>query len=306
MAISDTGSRQSTAEVWQPRRGLFSGIAPTSRFYWLRMLAENRVALVSLGFLVVVVILALLAPVIAPHDPYMVDPINRLMGPGAGHWFGTDDVGRDVLSRMLYGARISLLVGVSVMLAAAALGSLIGLLAGYYDRLDTPIMRIMDGLMAFPSILLAIAIMASLGPRTINVVIALVIVDTPRLARLVRSLTLSIREMAYVESARSIGAPATLILRRYVFLNALSPVIVQCAFIVAFAILAEAGLSFLGAGVPPEVPTWGNMLQVGQRLISRAWWISVFPGIALFLTILSLTLFGDGLRDALDPRMRER
>ncbi|HET8629542.1 MAG TPA: ABC transporter permease [Thermomicrobiales bacterium] len=304
MAASEVGPASELAVArGAGRRG---GIAPSSRLYWLRLLAANRAALASGVFLLVVVLLALLAPAIAPYDPQIVDPVHRLQGPSAAHLMGTDDLGRDVLTRALYGARVSLLVGASVTLVSAVLGSLIGLVAGYYPRVDTPLMRVMDGLMAFPSILLAIAIMASLGPRTVNVIAALAVVYTPRLARLVRGMALGIRGLPYVESARAIGATDALVLRRYIFLNALSPVIVQCTFTVAYAILTEASLSFLGAGVPPETPTWGNMLQDGERLITRAWWLSVLPGVALFLTVLTLTLLGDGLRDALDPRMRER
>ena len=293
--------------VEQPAHGrLLKRITPSSPYYWLRLLLENRSSLVSGIFLLLVIAVALAAPLISPYDAYKVDPIHRLQPPSATHWLGTDSLGRDDFTRALYGARVSLLVGVVVMLAATAAGAIIGLVAGYYPRLDSPIMRVMDGLMAFPAILLAIAIMASLGPSTTNVIIALAVVYTPPVARLVRGMALSIRGLPYVESARAIGLGDTRILWRYVFLNSLSPVIVQATFVVAFAILSEAGLSFLGAGVPPEIPTWGNMLQDGQRLVTSAWWLSVFPGVALFLTVLSLTLFGDGLRDALDPGTRGR
>jgi len=280
-------------------------ITPTSRLYWLRVLAQNKTALLSGAFVVLIVVLAVAAPLIATADPEYVDPINRLQGPSSSHYFGTDSLGRDIFSRVFYGARVSLLVGLSVTLSVFTIGSLIGVIAGFYSRIDSLIMRLMDGLMAFPSILLAIAIMASLGPRTINVIFALTIVYTPRMARLVRAMTLSIRDLPYVESARAIGATDRTIIWKYVFLNSLSPIIVQCTFTISYAILTEASLSFLGAGVPPETATWGNMLQEGQRLITRAWWVSVFPGTMLFLTLLCLTLFGDGLRDALDPRTRE-
>lgn len=288
------------------RRGLFAGILSTGEINWLRVLLANKVAVTSGIFVVIVILTALAAPLLAPAEPNQVDPMSRLRGPSVDHLLGTDSLGRDVLSRALYGARVSLLVGMSVTLGVCVLGSMIGLVAGYYQRLDTPIMRVMDGLMAFPSILLAIAIMASLGPRVINVIVALTVVYTPRMARLVRGMALSIRELPYVESARAIGSSDRSILLRYVFLNSLSPIIVQCTFLVSYAVLTEASLSFLGAGVPADMPTWGNMLQEGQRLITRAWWLSVVPGTALFLTVLTLTLFGDGLRDALDPRMRER
>lgn len=287
-------------------RSPLAHITPSSRWYWLRVLSENPVALASAAFVLVVVALAFFAPVVAPFDPTYLNPAVRLEAPSSEHWFGTDTLGRDVLSRVIYGARVSLIIGVSVTVISALLGSILGLLSGYYDRLDTPIMRTMDGLMAFPSILLAIAIMASLGPSTFNVFIALVVVYTPSIARLVRGSTLVIRRQPYVESARAIGAGDLSILRRYVFANAYSPLIVQCTFVIAFAIISEASLSFLGAGVDPETPTWGNMLREGQSVLQRSWWLAVFPGIALVLTVLTLNLLGDGLRDALDPRGRGR
>jgi len=243
---------------------------------------------------------------IAPHDPKYIDPSIRLLGPGPGHRFGTDDFGRDVLSRVIYGARVSLLIGAGVTLFSALIGSVLGLISGYYPRFDTPIMRVMDGMMAFPSILLAIAIMASLGPSTRNVFIALTVVYVPTIARLVRGSTLVLKQQPFVESARSIGMRDHSILAKYVFPNALSPLIVQCTFVLAFAIISEASLSFLGAGVPPDEPSWGNMLRDGQKLIQRAWWMAIFPGIFLVITVLAFNILGDGLRDALDPRARER
>jgi peptide/nickel transport system permease protein len=288
------------------RRSPLARIGPTSRWSWLRTLLENPAALVSGVIVLAMILMALLAPLIAPYDPKFLDPAVRLRGPSAAHWLGTDDLGRDILSRVIYGARVSLLIGVSVTLVAALLGAVLGLLSGYYHRLDSPIMRTMDGLMAFPSILLAIALMASLGPSTANVIVALAVVYTPSIARLVRGSTLMLRQQPYVESARAIGLRDRAILRRYIFLNALSPLIVQCTFVIAFAIITEASLSFLGAGVPPETPTWGNMLRDGQRVLQRAWWLAVFPGAALVTMVLALNLLGDGLRDALDPRGRDR
>ena len=288
------------------RGRLLSGVPTASRWYWLRVLLANPVAAVSGGVVAAAVLVALLAPWLAPYDPTIAVPEIRLEGPSAAHWFGTDEFGRDVLSRAIYGTRVSLLIGVTVTLVAAALGSALGLLSGYYPRLDTPIMRVLDGLMAFPSILLAIALLASLGPSTVNVFVALVVVYTPAIARLVRGQTLVLRQQPYVESARAIGLRDSAVLRRYVFANALSPLIVQCTFVIAFAIISEASLSFLGAGVPPQTPTWGNMLRDGQRHLQRAWWLAVFPGAALVTAILTLNLLGDGLRDALDPRARGR
>ncbi|HEY8446581.1 MAG TPA: ABC transporter permease [Thermomicrobiales bacterium] len=286
------------------RRGLLSSITPSSRWYWVRVLASNPVAVASAVLILLIALVAIFADVLAPQDPTYVDPTVRLQGPSSEHPLGTDAFGRDVLSRVIHGARVSLLIGVTVTVASALLGSVLGLISGYYDRLDSWIMRTMDGLMAFPSILLAIAIMASLGPGALNVFIALVVVYTPSIARLVRGSTLVLRHQPYVESARAIGLRDAAILRRYIFANALSPLIVQCTFVIAFAIISEASLSFLGAGVHPETPTWGNMLRDGQLQLQRAWWLAIVPGSALVLTVLSLNTLGDGLRDALDPRAR--
>jgi peptide/nickel transport system permease protein len=266
----------------------------------------NPVTAISLGIVILAVVVAILAPWLATDDPNFATPAVRLQEPSREHLLGTDALGRDVYSRLVYGARISLLIGIGVTLAAGLLGSVLGLLSGFIDRLDSPIMRTMDGLMAFPSILLAIAIMASLGPSTINVFVALTVVYTPTIARLVRSTTLVIRQQPYIESARTVGMRDAEIMGRYIFPNGLSPLIVQCTFVVALAIISESSLSFLGAGVPPEQPTWGNMLRDGQSLLQQAWWVAVFAGIALFLTVLSLNVLGDGLRDAFDPRTRRR
>ncbi|CAN5359958.1 ABC transporter permease [soil metagenome] len=288
------------------QRGLLGKISPASRWYWVRKLLENPVAVVSGIVLLILVLTSLFAPLLAPADPTYLDPVRRLEAPSSDFWMGSDDVGRDILSRILYGGRVSLLIGVTVMLAAALIGTLLGLISGYYERFDAVIMRTMDGLMAFPSILLAISIMVALGSGAANVWLALVIVYTPNIARLMRSSTLVLKQQQYVESARSIGLRDRQILLRYIFPNALSPLIVQCTFVIAFSIIAEASLSFLGAGVNPETPTWGNMLRDGQRLIQRAWWPAIFPGTALVLLVLSLNLLGDALRDALDPRGRGR
>jgi len=288
------------------RRWRLASITPSSRFYWVRLMIENPAALLSFAFLMAIALMAVLASAIAPFEPNFVNPADRLEPPGGTYRFGTDDLGRDIFSRVVYGSRISLLVGLTVMVGAMTLGSFIGLVSGYYARLDTLLMRIMDGLEAFPSILLAIAIMATLGTSTINVIVALSVVYTPNIARLVRSTTLMNRGQPYVESARAIGMRDGAIMRRYIFMNSLSPLIVQGTFVVAFGILAEASLSFLGAGVPPQTPTWGSMVSAGQPRLQQAWWASVFPGAFLFATLLAINLIGDGLRDALDPRSRRR
>jgi peptide/nickel transport system permease protein len=285
---------------------LRDGERRSRRKRWTRVLFANPAAIVSAVFLLLVILAAAFAPLLTPYDPTFLDPAVRLQGPSLDHPLGTDDRGRDIFSRVIYGGRVSLMIGVSVTLAAALIGSALGLMSGYFPRLDTPIMRTLDGLMAFPSILLAIAIMASLGTSAVNVFIALVVVYTPTIARLVRSTTLVTRQQPFVESARSIGMTDSQILLRYVYPNGFSPLIVQCTFVVAFAIISEASLSFLGAGVDPETPTWGNMLRDGQRVLQSAWWLALFPGMALVLTVLTLNLLGDALRDALDPRARER
>ncbi len=290
-------------------RGASSVLAETRRTRrtgWRRALLANPVAVVSAAFLLLAVLAALFAPLLTSRDPTFLDPGVRLQGPSAEFPLGTDDRGRDVFSRVIYGARISLLVGITVMVGATIIGSLIGLVAGYYRRLDTLFMRVMDGLEAFPSILLALVIMATLGPSTENVIVALSVVYTPNIARLVRGTTLMNRQQTYVESARAIGMRDFPIMRRYIFANSLSPLIVQGTFVVAFAILSEASLSFLGAGVPPKTPTWGSIVSAGQPRLQQAWWISVFAGFFLFATVLATNLIGDGLRDALDPRSRKR
>lgn len=305
-ATEQPGRTLGEARRTQSGGRLLGRITRQSRFYWVRLLLEKPVAATSILFVLLMVVATLLGPTILPNDPFFINPVVRLQEPSSDYWLGTDQLGRDVLVRGIYGARTSLLVGVAVMILSTFVGSIIGLVAGYYPRIDTPIMRVMDGIMAFPSILLAIAIMASLGPDTRNVVLALGLVYMPTIARLVRGQTLSIRGQPYVEAARSLGQRDHIILGRHIFLNSLSPLIVQCTFVVAFAILAEASLSFLGAGVPPDVPTWGRMLADGQQVITRAWWVSVVPGTLLFLTVLALNLTGDSLRDALDPRARNR
>lgn len=306
MALTKTREQLADIPARPGRRFGLSAITPASKYYWIRLLLENPTALLSLIFIVTIVVLAVLAPIITSYPPNFVNPVNRLEGPSTDYWFGTDTLGRDVFTRAVYGARISLLVGGVVMFGAGVFGSMIGLIAGYYDRIDTPLMRVMDGFEAFPGILLAIAIMASLGAATRNVIIALIIVFTPNVARLMRGATLVTKRQLYVESARCIGMRDHAIMRRYVFMNSLSPLIVQCTFVVAFAILAEASLSFLGAGVPAGTATWGNMVSEGQTYLQRAWWMVLFPGTLLFLTVMAINLVGDGLRDALDPRSRER
>src|SRR5256714_7616173 len=276
---------------------------PRRRALWLVRLVRRRATVVGIVLLAVTLAVGTLAPVIA-GDPLRMEVSARLTAPGAAHWFGTDDVGRDVWSRVVYGARLSLLVGAAVVLLAFAVGLVCGLAAGYWRRLDNPVMRVMDGLMAFPAIILAIALMASLGPSVTNVIVAIGVVYAPRVARIVRGSVLVIRETTYVEAARALGVSDVVIVVRHVLPNCLSPVIVQGSFVFAAAVLTEAALSFLGVGVPPFVPSWGNILSDGRLYLQQAPWLVLYPGAPSMMRIPGLNLFGDGLGDLLDPRLR--
>ncbi|OZI19921.1 peptide ABC transporter permease [Bordetella genomosp. 9] len=284
---------------------VLSSHAGGERWQVLRLLVSRKTVLLSLIVLVVLVGAALLAPLISPYDPYKLSIINRLKPPSGAHWFGTDDFGRDVFSRVVYGGRLSLTVGFAVVILSSVLGIALGLIAGFFRGADKFVSRLIDAMMAFPDILLAISLVAALGPSVINVVIALGIVYTPRLARIVRASTLVIRELPFVEAARALGVPTRRIVAVHVLRNLVSPILVQGTFIFAYAILAEAGLSFLGVGVSPDIPTWGTMINAGQQYMGSADWIMIFPGIAIVLSVLSLQLVGDGLRDVLDPRLRK-
>jgi peptide/nickel transport system permease protein len=230
--------------------------------------------------------------------------MRRLSAPSAEHVFGTDELGRDLLTQVIYGGRLSLLVGSLVVAIATVLGTAFGLSAGYLRNLDALLMRTMDGLLALPDLLLAIALMAALGPNVANVILALGMVYTPRIARLVRGSVLVVREMEYVQSARALGAAAPRTMFRHVLPSSLSPLIVQATFVFAFSILGEAALSFLGVGVPPYIPSWGNILAGGRQFMVEAPWVTMFPGLAIVVTVLGINLLGDGLRDILDPRLR--
>jgi peptide/nickel transport system permease protein len=237
-------------------------------------------------------------------DPTAVNTASILKGPSAAHPFGTDEFGRDVLSRAVYGARTSILVGVTIALVTTLTGLLFGALAGYYPRLDNPIMRTMDVLMAFPGMLLAIGIMAILGQQTINIVLALMVPYTPRTARVVRGQILALRDQEFIQAARCLGLRDWRIIVRHLLPNVAAPLLIQQTFILAGAILAESGLSFLGVGVPPEVPTLGGILSDSRAYLRTAPWLSLYPGLLISLLVLGFNLLGDGLRDALDPRTR--
>jgi peptide/nickel transport system permease protein len=277
---------------------------PATRWRWLRLLRRRRIAMIGAILVALNVLVAVFAPVIGRWEPQLLDVKARLAPPTLTHWMGTDDVGRDVWSRVVYGTRLSMLVGGVVMLFSFVGGIVFGLLGGYYRPLDNVLMRIMDGFMAFPPIILAIALMASLGPSVANVIVALGIVYVPRVARIVRGSVLVIRETPYVEAALALGVPDRRVLARHVLPNCLSPVIVQGTFIFAAAVLGEAALSFLGVGVPPQIPSWGNVLAEGRLYLQQAPWLTLFPGAAIMACILGLNLFGDGLRDLLDPKMQ--
>ncbi len=255
------------------------------------------------GLLVTLIALAaLFAPWIA-NDPIAFEPINRLQRPSAQFWLGTDSLGRDVFARMVYGGRVSLVVGLLVAVIAVITGSVVGLLAGYFERVDAVVMRLMDGIMAIPAILLAIALVALMGSSVTVVIVAISIPEIPRVTRLVRSVVLSVRALPFVEAARSNGTRTAKLLRRHILPSTVAPLIVQATFICASAILTEAGLSFLGAGTPPENPTWGNMIASSRLYLQVAPWTIFAPGLCLALVVLSVNLLGDGLRDRLDPRI---
>ena len=282
--------------------------------------AFNRSVLIGSAILAVIFAIGLAAPYLGTRDPSQIDPISRNKRPGAvriltgadgrqtstTYWMGTDSLGRDVYSRVLYGARVSLLVGISVALISMVAGLVIGLLAGYLRWLDGFVMRIMDGLMAVPAILLAIALVSLSAAGLRAVILAIVIPEVPRVVRLVRSVVLSIREEPYVEAATALGARTVPLIVRHVLPNALAPLIVQATYVCASAIVIEAILSFLGVGIPPQTPTWGNIMAEGRALFRVFPHNILFPGIFLAATVLAVNIMGDGLRDSLDPRLRNR
>lgn len=272
---------------------------------FLSRLFRRRVVLIATLILLAIILLAIFAPLLSPYSPTGMRVSQRLRPPSFTNWFGTDEFGRDVATRIIYGGRASLGIGMAVVTVAMIAGTTLGLLAGYFRSLDGPIMRVVDAMMSLPDILLAIFLVAVLGASAGNVILALAIVYTPRVTRVVRGSTLVVRELPFVEAARTLGVSTWRILTVHILLNVASPILVQATFIFAYAVLAEAGLSFLGAGVPPEIPTWGTMIAAGQQYADRAMWVVLFPGLAIVLSALSLQLLGDGLRDMLDPKLRK-
>lgn len=280
-----------------PPRGLWQDVA--------RRFLRHRVGMIGATIVLGLVLLALLGPALAPYDPNVMDFSAAFSGPSAQHLMGGDDFGRDVLSRIMYGARISLLVGAIAVSLAATVGTMLGMIAGYSRRLiDEVIMRGMDILQAFPTILLALAIMAILGRGVSNAMIAIGVVYIPIFARIARGEVLSVRNEEFVEAARSIGATDAAILTRHIFPNILPPIIVEVSLSLSFAILAEAALSFFGLGTQPPDPSWGRMLSESRDFFNQSIWMGIFPGLAIMLSVMGFNFLGDGLRDALDPRLK--
>ena len=269
---------------------------------WRRLLRRQPTLVIGLAVLLLMLAGGVLAPVWWTGDPQQMRPAQRLQPPSAVRWFGSDHFGRDVYTRTLYGARVSLAVGAAVALLSLALGTMLGLVIGFYRRLDAVMMRVMDGLMAIPAILLALALMAMMRGSVRNVIIALVIPEIPRVIRLVRASVLSLREHTMVEAARALGVGTPRILVRYILPALMAPLLVQATYVCASAILFEAYLSFLGAGTPPHIPSWGNIMAEGKTYVQLAFWIILFPGLFLALTVLAVNLVGDGLRDLLKVR----
>ena len=285
--------------------GAVGGASRRSRPGFLRIFRRSRLGMTGAVLFACVLFLALAAPVIAPQSPMALDPAVRLQPPGPAHWLGTDDLGRDVFSRVVYGSRVSLDVGALVMICTALVGVLGGVAAGLFRAVDNVIMRLVDVFLAIPSLLLAIALLAALGPRLSNIVVALTAAYVPRMVRIVRSQVILTREMVFVEAARSLGASPERVAWLHVLPNSLAAVIVQATFTFADAVLTEAGLSYLGVGEPPGVPSWGNMLADGRDYMTNAPWIMLFAGLAILVCVLGLNLLGDGLRDVSDPRARQ-
>lgn len=270
-----------------------------------RQLRRNPTAVIGATIVGLLIIVALAAPLIATHDPLKQNFRDPLSPPSREYWFGTDDVGRDIFSRVIFGSRISLRVGLVAVAVGGSLGVLFGLIAGFYPGLvDNIIMRFIDVLLAFPGLLLALAIVAILGPGLFNVMIAVGIGNIPVFTRMTRAATLSVRERDYVLAARATGCTDARVMYRYVLPNAIAPVIVLATLGVAGAILTAAGLSFIGVGAQPPTPEWGAILTLARQYLQRAWWFTLFPGLAIMITVLAINMLGDGLRDALDPRLR--
>ena len=269
----------------------------------LRAVARNKMLALGVLLLLTVVLLSIFAGWVAASDPEQIRPRLRLRAPEGAFPFGTDGLGRDIFSRVLHGGRLSLQVGLLSAAIAAVVGTVIGLVAGFSRLLDAIIMRIVDGLMAIPSLLLAVAIVSLVGPNMLSITGAIAIAEVPRVVRLVRGVVLTVREEPYVRAAEGLGIPTHLLLARHILPSCISPMVVQTTHMFAVGILAEAVLGFLGVGFPPELPTWGNVLAEGRSIFQRAPWTIIFPGLFLGMTVLAVNILGDALRDRLDPRL---
>lgn len=273
------------------------------RTHWFRVFGHYRFTF-GLTIITLMTAVAIASPWLAPKDPLRTNTLNRLAPPSTEHLMGTDHFGRDVYSRVLHGAQVSMRVGLGVVILTTLAGGTLGICAGYFRSFEGIIMRIMDALLSFPAIMLAIAILAAIGPREATVIAALTITYSPHTARVARSAILGLTELDYVSAARALGCSDARIIVRHLIPNLLSPVMVQATFIFALAILAEAGLSFVGAGTQPPTPSWGNILSDGRQFMYQAWWITFFPGLFIAIVVLGINLLGDALRDILDPHMR--
>jgi peptide/nickel transport system permease protein len=281
-------------------------LAPRRRFVLLRRLAAHRSFQIGLALVLLLALAAIFAPLLTSIDPSAMKVRFRFRPPSAAFPFGTDNFGRDIFTRVLYGARVSLWIGMIVAISTGVVGAAIGILAAQFSRLDPLLMRCMDALMSFPAILLALGVTAALGPRMESVIIALTVAYVPAGARIVRASALVIRELDYIAAARIAGASNARIMLRHILPNSVSPLLVHVTFVFAYAILAEAALSFLGVGVPPPTASWGNIIAEGRDYATEAWWVMLFPGLGITLSALGLNLLGDGLRDVLDPRLNWR
>lgn len=294
-----------TAQTSQPIILAERAVSASRWHDFLRRFRRSKGALIGLSLFLLIALVAVLAPVIAPYDPIQIDPAHYLYSPGIPYLFGTDQYGRDIFSRIVFGARISLVIGLISVSIASTLGVTAGLISGYYGGwVDSLIMRVIDVMLAFPGILLALAIVSMLGPSLVNLMIAVGISSIPTYARLTRGSVLSARTELYVDAARVVGVPDRIILVRHILPNVIAPVIVAATLGIGAAILWAAALSFLGLGSQPPTPEWGRMLSEGRQYLREQWWISTFPGLAIMLTVLAMNMLGDGLRDALDPRLK--
>ena len=285
--------------------GIPKPVSPTWRNF-RDALRRHPTAIFGGLVLLAMILVALLAPWLATVDPQAVAPVKRLRQPGADFWFGSDMMGRDVYSRVLYGARVSLAIGIAVALLSTLVGLAIGLVTGFIRWLDAIVMRVMDGLMSIPPVLLAIALMALTKASMENVIVAITLAETPRVVRLVRSLVLTLREEPYVMAAVAAGTRLPRILWRHILPNIMAPLLVQATYVCASAMITEAILSFIGAGTPPNIPSWGNIMAEGRSLVQIAGHLLLYPGVFLSVTVLAVNLLGDGMRDALDPRLARR